>query len=213
MCGRYALHSLIEDIREHFGLFNEVEFRPRYNIPPSSRQPIVRCVDDRPELAICQWGFVPHWMKTDPKTRPINARAESLGEKPFFRDAFRKRRCLIPANGFFEWKRDGARKQPYYFRPADRELFAFAGLWDRWNRADGPLDTFAIITTGANDTMRPVHDRMPVILDPAQYDVWLESGDSAMLRPYTGNVDCFPISTHVNSPANDGPELIEKATG
>jgi putative SOS response-associated peptidase YedK len=210
MCGRYALHTLLGELQEHFGLFDEFEFKPRYNIAPSYHLPIVREDDTGRHLALAQWGFVPAWSKETPKVKPINARADTVAEKPFFRTAFKKHRCLIPANGFYEWKRDGKQKQPYYFRLKDSELLAFAGIWDRWTGEEGPLDTFAIITTDANDTMRPVHDRMPVILGPEDYGGWLKTGDKKLLVPYPKEMTCYPISRRVNSPANDNEEIIER---
>ena len=208
MCGRYALHSLVDDLRRHFGLFNELEFQPRYNIVPSLRVPVVRQHDARRQLALCQWGLVPGWSKSIPGNRPINARAETVAEKPFFRSAFRRRRCLVPANGFYEWQQTGTRKQPWYIRQGGSELFSFAGIWDRWEGPDGTLDTFAIITTDANGSMRPIHDRMPVILDPEDYSHWLETGSKALLVPYAGKLETLRISTRVNSPRNEGKDLI-----
>ena len=209
MCGRYALHSLIGDLREHFGLFGELDFPPRYNIVPSLNLPVVRHGDGGRELALCQWGLIPAWSKTMPKNRPINARAETVAEKPFFRTAFRRRRCLVPANGFYEWQRNGTRKQPWYVRLKGAELFAFAGIWDSWDNSGQTLDTFAIITTGACETMRAIHDRMPVILDADQYGPWLEIGNPDLLAPYAGELAAYPVSTRVNSPANDSRGLIE----
>lgn len=210
MCGRYALHSLIQDLQQHFGLFDSVDFKPRYNISPSLFLPVVRPQDGGVELALCQWGFIPGWLKSMPKNKSINARAESLADKPFFRSAFRLRRCLVPANGFYEWKRTGTQKQPYYIRLSDAELFSFAGIWDRWEGGGEPVETFAIITTDANEAMKPIHDRMPVILDPAQYERWLRSGGSDLLVPFAGPMQAFPVSRRVNSPANDGAELIRR---
>ena len=209
MCGRYALHSLIGDLREHFGLFGELDFQPRYNIVPSLHLPVVRQGESGRELALCQWGLIPAWSKSMPKNRPINARAETVAEKPFFRGAFRRRRCLVPANGFYEWQRSGARKRPWYVRPRDAGLFAFAGIWDRWDDSGQTLDTFAIITTSASEAMRPIHDRMPVIVDADEYRPWLETGSPELLAPYAGELAACPVSARVNSPANEGRELIE----
>jgi putative SOS response-associated peptidase YedK len=209
MCGRYALHSLVEDLQRHFGLFDAVEFKPRCNIAPALLLPIVRTCENRRELALCRWGFVPHWMKTRPKTRPINARAETAAEKPFFRTAMRRRRCLVPANGFYEWTHRQSPKQPWYFRLAGADIMAFAGLWDTWEHGGETAETFAILTTDANDTLRPVHDRMPVILDPARYGEWLEGGDTRLLRPYDGPMIAYPVGRAVNSTGNDGPELLQ----
>lgn len=209
MCGRYALHTLIGDLREHFGLFSDLDLPPRYNISPSYHVPIVRQGEKDRELALCNWGLIPSWSKSLPKTRPINARAETIAEKPYFRSPFKRRRCVVPANGFYEWKRTGKEKQPFYIKPADADLLGFAGVWDRWEQAGETMDTFAIITTSANDTMKPIHDRMPVILDPEQYELWFEVGGTDMLRPYAGKLVTYPISRRVNSPANDSRELLD----
>lgn len=211
MCGRYALHSLVSDLQKHFGLFDSLKFTPRFNAAPSLMLPVVRSRDERREFALCQWGFVPHWMKSRPKTRPINARSETAAEKPFFRTALRRHRCLVPANGFYEWAQAGSPKQPWYFRLAGAELMAFAGLWDTWIHDGTAMETFAILTTSANDTLRRIHDRMPVILDPSQYDVWLEAGDQALLRPYTGTMTGYPVGRAINSTGNEGPELLQPA--
>lgn len=209
MCGRYALHSLVADIQRHFGLFDSLDFQPRYNVAPSLLLPVVRMNDHRRELAQCRWGFVPHWMKEIPRTRPINARAETAAVKPYFRTAMGRRRCLVPANGFYEWSHGALPKQPWYFRVRDAELTAFAGLWDRWEHQGEREETFTILTTAANDTLKPVHDRMPVILDPEQYEAWLENGDPALLRPYAGAMTGYPVGKAVNAPAHDGPELLQ----
>ena len=209
MCGRYTLHSLIGELQQHFGLFDGLDFRPSYNIAPSRQVPVVRTRDQARELALCQWGLVPHWVKGAPQQRPINARGETVAAKPFFRNAYRNRRCLIPANGFYEWKRDGARKQPWYFHLQDRDLFAFAGLWESWDGGGETLETCAIITTGANAIMRPVHDRMPVILDPDQYDGWLREGRKELIGPYAGALTCHPVGLRVNKPSNDDAALLE----
>ena len=208
MCGRYAVHSLVGDLQKHFGLFDSLAFAPRFNAAPSQSLPIVRSEGDRRELALCQGGFVPHWMKSRPKTRPINARSETVAEKPFFRTSVRRRRCLIPANGFYEWARAGGTKQPWYFRLANAEIMAFAGLWDSWLHDGKAVETFAILTTTANDTLRPIHDRMPVILDPRHYDNWLDAADLALLQPYAGSMTGCPVASTVNSTANDGPGLL-----
>jgi len=206
MCGRFASWNDKNQILEHFGLSTGPEVAAGYNITPSSNIPVIRFLDGK-ELFNCHWGLIPHWAR-DRKLSPINARAESLSSKPFFRDSFKKRRCLIPANGFYEWQATQGRKQPYYIKVKDRELFAFAGLWDHWDNPEQSLDSCAIITTGANEAMRPVHDRMPVILDPKYYDAWLEQGGMELLVPYGSELDIHPVSLRVNSPKNQGPELI-----
>lgn len=209
MCGRYALHSLVEDIQKHFGLFDDIRFQPGFNIAPSRMLPVARTGEGRHELALCAWGLAPRWARDNLKHKPINARAETVAQKPFFRDAYRRRRCLVPVNGFYEWRRSGTRKQPFYFHLPDAPLFSLAGIWDRRDTPDGPNDTFAIITTSANDVMKPVHDRMPVVLSRDNYDRWVDEGDADLLQPFTGAMECFPISTEVNSTSHDGPSLIK----
>jgi len=219
MCGRYALIASAPRLARLLGLVAPLELSPRYNIAPSQPVPVVRSPEPgQRALAMVRWGLIPGWAKA-PKTdyRMINAKAETLAQRPAFRVAFRRRRCLIPADGFYEWKRLDGGKQPYFITMEDREPFAFAGLWEHWVGADGQtVDSCAIITTGANDTVSPVHDRMPAILGPEDYDAWLDTRQSPsadlglLLRPYTGRpMTALPVTTHVNSPRNDGPRCIE----
>lgn len=207
MCGRFASWSDKNKILEHFGLPNAPDFHTGYNITPSSSIPVIRIREDK-ELANSHWGLIPHWAK-DTKLQPINARAETLTAKPFFRDCFKHRRCLIPANGYYEWKGTKGSKQPYFIKVKDAELFAFAGLWDRWDGPDKSLDSCTIITTTANKVASTVHNRMPVIIEPANYDQWLEEGGESLLVPYPGTIELYPVSNRVNSPKNQGPELIQ----
>ena len=217
MCGRYALHSRPDVIALAFGL-SEVPASvvPRFNIAPTTDVLIVRAgADGAPVPAIVRWGLLPRWAK-DPKlaAKLNNARGETLAQKPSFRDAYRRRRCLVPANGFYEWKRVDARKQPYYVYPAHGVLFAFAGLWERWEGAGGPLETCTIVTTDANAPMQAVHDRMPVILATPDYARWLDSTGGAdvsdLLAPCPADaIGMHPVSTAVNRASNDLPELIE----
>jgi putative SOS response-associated peptidase YedK len=172
------------------------------------------------EFRSFQWGLVPSWAK-DPAigNRMINTRSETAVMKPAFRKPLRERRCLILADGFYEWKREGQRKQPYYIKLRDGEPFAFAGLWDRWHSLDGqPLETCTILTTAPNELLQPIHDRMPVILPPHAYRLWLDRTMSdaptvqALLTPYSAEeMTAYPVSTRVNSPANDSPERIAPA--
>lgn len=211
MCGRFTLTSEIKEIRDYFAATNQVDFSASYNISPGRDIPIVRREDGSNELALCRWGLVPHWSKSDSKYQAINARAETLADKPFFRDPFKKRRCLIPANGFYEWQKKNGAKQAYYFHLQNAPLFAFAGLWDHWQGGQDELESCAIITTAANDVMRPVHDRMPVILTPESYVKWLEKGAANLLLPFAGELECNPVGQAVNNPQNDGAELIKAA--
>lgn len=209
MCGRFTLTSDIKEMQQRFGAIAKFEHHPAYNIAPSRDIPVVREGASGREIVPCRWGLVPHWSKPDSTYKAINARAETLAKKPFFRDAYRKRRCLIPANGFYEWKRENRHKQPYYFHLRDEELMAFAGLWEYWEGKDEHLETCTIITTDANEIMKPVHDRMPVIIAPDNYGDWLETGGEAHLAPYEGDMTCYPVGTYVNNPKNDGRDLIE----
>ncbi len=197
---------------------------PRYNIAPSQPILIVRRSARREhidgptirELVPARWGLLPSWVK-DPKDFPllINARAEGVAEKPSFRNAFRRRRCLIPASGFYEWQaRASGPKQPYWIRPEDGSLIAFAGLWECWAGPNGEeIDTAAIITTDANSTLRPIHNRMPVVLQPDTFETWLETDSPAdmlqeLLRPAGGNLlRAIAISTRVNRAGNDDPDI------
>lgn len=216
MCGRYALHSRPEVIALAFGL-SEVpaSIVPRFNIAPTTEVLIVRLKPDGArEPALVRWGLLPRWAK-DPKlaAKLNNARGETVAEKPSFRDAYRKRRCLVPANGFYEWRRVESRKQPYYIYPAQGEMFAFAGLWERWEGAGGPLETCTVVTTAANAAMQAIHDRMPVILASQDYARWLDCGASAdvadLLAPCAPEaIRVHAVSTAVNRASNDVPELI-----
>ena len=187
MCGRYALHSSPEVLALQFGLESLPAFPPRYNIAPTARALIVK----RSGATLAHWGL---------QGTMHNARAETLAVKPSFRGAYHLRRCLVPANGFYEWKREGALRQPYYVQPAGAQLFAFAGLWDD--------ETFAVITTQANIVMGAIHDRMPVIIAPEHYAGWLH-GEEGLLRPAPhGAIRCHPVSSAVNRPAGESPALI-----
>jgi putative SOS response-associated peptidase YedK len=205
MCGRYALHASPEVVALQFGLASVPAFAPRYNIAPAAPVLVVRTDG----AAMLKWGLVPRWAR-DPSmgARLNNARAETVAEKPSFREAFRRRRCLIPASGFYEWKLEGKLKQPYYIHPAAGELLAFAGLWERWEGPGGALETCAIITTEPNAVMAPIHERMPVIVAPADYGRWLAGADG-LLRPCPPEaIAAHPVSRAVNRAANDGPDLL-----
>ncbi len=198
-----------KDITEHFNLVRSGDYIHSYNISPSSNIPVVKLDNGERVLENMHWGFIPHWAK-DTKIQPINAKSETVNSKPFFRSAFKKTRCLIPANGFYEWLRMDDHKQPYYFRLKDDELLAFAGLWDHWENPEGQsIDSCTIITTSANEIMEPIHNRMPVILDPVDYEEWLQHGGKDFLKPYAGEMVCYPVSTVVNNPRNNGKDLIE----
>lgn len=220
MCGRYTLRASPAELAEIFSLLREPDLRPRYNIAPGQTVAAIRFDPDRSphELVLLKWGLVPSWAK-DPKIgyRTINARGDTVAVKPSFRAAFKRRRCLIPADGFYEWKKlNEKHKQPYYITRRDERPFAFAGLYEHWAAPDGaPLDTCTIITTDANAPMARLHDRMPVILADADFDAWLDpsrqdAGElQALLRPAPDDLLKFtPVSTLVNNPRNETPDCI-----
>ena len=264
MCGRFTLRAASSVVAEHFALFELPPFTPRFNIAPTQPVPVIRLApgtvpvfagtmrsmvaktglspsDDerrsapRRELVFLRWGLIPAWAK-DPSigNRMINARAETVAEKPAFRTALRKRRCLLAADGFYEWQAGGRRKQPYFIRLRDDRPFAFAGLWEMWEerRGDGTgtgpnlaadsgpvpvrsIESCTLLTTGPNDLMRPIHDRMPAILAPDDYAAWLDPAVQEptqllpLLRPYPSEaMVAYPVGTLVNSPANDVPECV-----
>jgi len=220
VCGRYALYGPISRLSERFSASIDempADFGPRYNAAPMQMLPVVRQRPGGERVAhLLRWGLLPGWAK-DPgiATRLINARAETLAEKPAFRAAYRARRCIVPASGFYEWKAVPGGKQPYYIQPANDELFGLAGLWERWTRPEGtPIDTFTVITTAANATMQALHERMPVILQPADYGPWL-SRDTAperlgqLLAPCPdGMLSMHPVSKAVGNVRNEGARLI-----
>jgi putative SOS response-associated peptidase YedK len=218
MCGRFTLRTPVADIAEIFGVLRLDESENRYNIAPSQAVPVVRQNGPSRELTLMRWGLIPRWAR-DPKIglRTINARAETVATKPAFRDAFKRRRCLIPADGFYEWKKDGSKKKrPFYIHRRDGRPFGFAGLWERWERADSkPIESCTVITTDANDVLQDLHDRMPVILPEESYDRWLDpkwkddAKLSAMLTPFPGNeLTLFEVSPVVNNPRNETAECI-----
>ncbi|MDV3002480.1 MAG: SOS response-associated protein YedK (plasmid) [Chroococcopsis gigantea SAG 12.99] len=216
MCGRYILTHSAAEIAHQFGLTTIPELTPRYNIAPS--QPVAIVTGER-QLQFARWGLIPPWAKDKAiSSKLINARAETLSEKPSFREAFKHRRCLILADGFYEWQGVGKKKQPYCIRLEDERLFAFAGLWESWRGEGELIDSCTIITTNANDSIRPIHDRMPVILPPAAYETWLAPTSSrpdlqSLLVPIESDrLKSFPVSTLVNSPAHDRPELLSPLT-
>jgi len=216
MCGRYVLVSPGEVIAEHFGLDEVPVYPPRYNIAPTQHALVVRETPaGEREALMLRWGLVPAWAK-DPAigSRMINARAEGLADRPAFRAAFRRRRCLVPADGFYEWSPvAGGRKQPYFVRLVSGAPLALAGLWEEWRSPAGDaIATFTIVTTGANEALRTIHDRMPVLIAPADYDEWLSSPNpSALLAPWAGEpFELRPVSLRVNSVQNDAPGLLER---
>ncbi|MBD2002644.1 MULTISPECIES: SOS response-associated peptidase [Cyanophyceae] len=219
MCGRFSQSKSAETIAQVFQVNNVPPLTPRYNIAPTQQiQTILQNAEQsQREFQMLHWGLIPSWAK-DPKmgARMINARAETVAEKPSFRAAFKQRRCLILADGFYEWEQQEKNKQPFYFRMNDEHPFAFAGLWEHWKSGDGEvIDSCTILTTEPNDLMRPVHNRMPVIIDPKDYDLWLDTEVKKpellqpLLRSYSAEeMTAYPVSTKVNKPVNDSAELI-----
>ena len=219
MCGRFTLKTRPEVLAEHFGLPEVPGFEPRFNIAPTQPVAIVRALPETGgrELSRLRWGLIPSWAD-DPAIglRLINARAETAAEKPAFRAAFRQRRCLVLADGFFEWAKSGGGKQPYHFRLKDGGPFAFAGLWELWSKGEEPIESCTLLTTEANDMVGPVHDRMPVLLEPEAYGRWLDpqlrrtEEVSDLLRPFpAGRMMGYPVGRLVNDPRNDDLRCVE----
>jgi len=223
MCGRYTLYHFEDDLDTLFGVVGLAP-EPRYNIAPSQQVVIVRQRGDggAREAVSARWGLVPHWVK-DPSTfkaNLINARAEGAADKPSFRDAMRRSRCLLPASGFYEWASTGGRKRPYHIRRRDGGPLALAGLWSLWQREGEPLLTCTILTTAANAVVRPLHDRMPVIVDAAGFERWLDPAlddpDALedLLGPYDDEaLEAYPVGRAVGNPAIDRADLIEPDAG
>jgi putative SOS response-associated peptidase YedK len=218
MCGRFTLTAPADVLNQFFPLFDLADVQPRYNIAPTQMVFALRHLPQaaRPEFVRLRWGLVPDWAD-DIKAgyRMINARAETAADKPAFRSAFRQRRCLILADGFYEWQKVDGRKQPHYIRLSDGKPFAFAGLWEYWNKGEEPVQSCTILTTDANELMRAVHDRMPVILDPADYAYWLdptrhESAElQRLLRPFPSDrLTAYPVGTHVNNARFDDKSCV-----
>lgn len=214
MCGRFSLTTEEQRLNEFFRLAGGTEpYVPRYNGAPTQQLAVITAGEPR-KLSFYRWGLIPSWSKEMPRTAPvINARAETLNEKPMFRQLLKSRRCLVPADGFYEWKRTSV-KQPYRFLMADEQPFAMAGLWDTWRQDDGRvLNSFTIITTTPNKLMEPVHDRMPVILEKENYDHWLSSTDLEFLRSLLVPVSerkmkAYKVGQAVNSVKSESPSLI-----
>lgn len=223
MCGRFARRSTQEVLSDWFGVDLEEMpwFAPSYNAAPQSTQPVVRLNRDtgKREFALMRWGLVPYWAK-DAKVgyTTINARAEEVAAKPLYREALKRRRCLIPADAFYEWQQTGTKsKQPFAFGLASNEPYAFAGLWERWKpKESNPLETFTILTTDPNELTERVHNRMPVILEPRDYERWMEPADPErppvdLLRPYPAEkMRAWTVNERVGNVRNDDPELLKE---
>ncbi|MBX3316452.1 MAG: SOS response-associated peptidase [Phycisphaeraceae bacterium] len=218
MCGRFTQLLTWAQLRRLMRLTSPpIELPLRYNIAPTQRVPVVRHEGGGRSLALLRWGLVPAWAKDLAiGSSMINARGETLAAKPAFRSAFKRRRCLVPASGFYEWDKvsGGKAKQPIYITASDEGPLVFGGVWESWASPDGDtVETFAIVTTAPNEMMSRFHDRMPLILDPDDHDAWLDperEDASALVRPYPSELMLArPVSTRVNSPKNDDPSLIE----
>jgi putative SOS response-associated peptidase YedK len=217
MCGRFALISDPAELAEQFGAELPARFAPRYNIAPSQALLSVRMEHGERRSALLQWGLLPSWAKdASASRRPINARAETVAEKPSFRAAYRRRRCLVPADGYYEWRSEDGRKQPYFIYRRDRASFAMAALWEYWEQDGSAIETCALLTCAANQIIAPVHHRMPVIIDSTDYSVWLDpaAGSTHVAHLLQASSDetlaYYPVSTRVNLPANDSVECIEE---
>jgi putative SOS response-associated peptidase YedK len=221
VCGRYAFFSPAEAVRRTFDLAEVPELEPRYNVAPTQDVPAVRAGEGSARaFAMLHWGLVPKWAEDRGiGNRMINARAETLAEKPAFREAFRKRRCLVLADGWYEWQAAPGGKQPHFVRLKDARLIAFAGLWERWkDPATGSmLESCTIVTTDAAESIRKIHERMPVVLGEAHWDRWLDTAFSdtgklsELLVPCDPKaLEAWPVGREVNAPKNQGPGLIER---
>jgi putative SOS response-associated peptidase YedK len=218
MCGRYTLRTPLKDVLTLFDVEScSLAVLPaRYNIAPTQQVPAVRLdPQGRRELALLQWGLVPSWAD-DPAigNQLINARSETIASKPAFREAFRRRRCLIPADGFYEWKKQGRARQPFYIQLEDQRPFALAGLWESWHHGELAIESCTIITTAANSLLQELHTRMPVIVEPANFAQWLgddtpREGLERLLATYPAEkMKLNPVSTAVNSPRTEGPQCV-----
>lgn len=221
MCGRFTLFSSEQELIDYFQVANEFFIKPRYNIAPS--QQILTIIEDKGERRAGQltWGLIPFWAKNKRiGSKMINARGETIAEKPSFKRAFQSRRCIIPTNGFYEWKKIGRNKQPYFISMKEEPLFAFAGLWEKWvdQQTNEAIFSCTIITTTANDAIKALHHRMPVILDKSAQSIWLnnqtfpEEQLKSFIKPYPADkFSIYPVSAYVNSTKNESEQCIEAA--
>ncbi len=220
MCGRYALFGPQSRYQQQFGVVSDYDLAPRFNVCPSTVMPVIQQIDGQRLFIPAKWGLIPSWVKDiEGIPKPINARAELAAIKPMFRHAFQKSRVLVPADAFYEWKtNEGRNKQPYLIRMRDESPFGMAGLLEKWNGPQGEITTFTILTTEPNSLMAKIHNRMPVIIHPEDYGRWLDQDlrdiaelQKTMILPYPERLmEAYPVSRKVNSPANEGPELIER---
>jgi putative SOS response-associated peptidase YedK len=218
MCGRFAFQITSEELAKYFDLASDVEAPARFNIAPSQPAPVVRLSrEGQPKFSEIRWGLIPFWAKDKALgARMINARAETLAQKPAYRAPFRRRRCLVLASGFYEWQATASGKVPNYFSHDDGMPLGFAGLWDRWQDAAGQtIDSCTVVTVPAEGVVKPIHHRMPLILETRQHRGWMDRDTATTkLEEWLQNVpapplQCWPVALKVNDPRNDGPELIE----
>lgn len=221
MCGRYVLRSNFVTTAEMFAPLPSGQSKPRYNIAPTQDVPVIRASAAGHEVVKMRWGLIPSWAKDSGiGSKLINARGETLAEKPAFRAAFRSRRCIVPADGFYEWRKSGTRKDPYFIGLKNDEPFGFAGLWDAWRDSFGAaVESFTIVTTKANELVGQLHDRMPVILDRSACDLWLNPDATPeqlaeLIKPFpVERMISYPVSNAVNKVANESPTLIQRIEG
>ncbi len=224
MCGRFTREYTWKEVHAFLSVLESSTGEPlplSYNVAPTQDSAIARLDENgQREIVIARWGLIPHWAD-DPSigNRMINARGETLGSKPSFRAAYARRRCLVPISGFYEWQKIAGGKQPWYIHPSRSSIICLAGLWEHWDKGDRPIESFTIITTSANEAIRKLHDRMPVILAPEQFDVWLnpqampEDLDPLLAPAPNDALDAHPVSPRVNSPRACDPSLIEPMQG
>ena len=218
MCGRYTLTKPLNAIKKHFDpIILNCGHNERYNISPGQNNPVVTMTNSQRELKIMRWGLIPPWIKDIKTTKPlINARSETVHQKPSFRDSFHTSRCLIPADGFLEWKTEGGKKFPYFIFLNQKDIFSFAGIWTKWCSQNSLINTFSILTTQANKVLAPIHERMPVIIKPSDYKSWLAPDiDSSTLRslllPFSAKeMHAHQVSTEINSYKNDRDGLLNR---
>jgi putative SOS response-associated peptidase YedK len=222
MCARFTLRSPADLLAARFGLPSAPILHPRFNIAPSQSIPVIgaKAGGQGRGLALFKWGFIPHWAQGDPGKRPVNARSETVATTPMFADSFRMRRCIIPADGFYEWRTVNKKKMPVHFRLKTGEPFGFAGVWDVWDGPQGKVFSAAIITTEPNELTRKVHNRMPVILPRGDEDVWLDPKNhdpavlQAMLKPYQASeMEAVQVNPALNKPTFEGPECLNSSSG
>lgn len=218
MCGRYTLGREPESLLDYFHIHGDVPvYHLSYNIAPTQLAPVVIQQDAQRVCRLMRWGLIPNWSKgPDARFTMINAKAETIDAKPAYKRPFKRQRCLVPCDGFYEWQPRGKVKQPYYIHKPDQGLLALAGIWDRWEGGDEPIESFSIITTAANDLMQNIHERMPAIISPADFDHWLSAANDdggelkKLLQPYAqADLVMHAVSREVNSPKHDSVALIE----